>query len=376
MKKLIVLLFTLITAQTNGQVIEKIYKNMFKYATVYTTYSEEDGFEAPPAYFVTQDGTVQDVTPDWDIDYQFSFGIRKISRLGYEKKQGEFYTGDEQVSLNSNYSPVKGLEYIVQIDKGRIHDREFKNQKYLVRYISKYWSVKGEYLDNRKIDLKYKSADIRARLPINNRLSFSAGATLRHHRPYGFNPIEEYLGSIRDMGDWERPLFWWDLAYDYGYSDEQYFIDYDGNLSIDAWDYYWYGPEGDRVADSDLDFRKNVYGGLVNDYNSKEFEKIGELGTLSLVVGADWYYYRPNFWIHAWSSVMPGVHKHVIGDEAFSYAGFLEAEDKSKKFIDYNIGVNFGLKLWKRVGIFTEYEITKFWDRRISSLKAGINYRL
>ena len=48
----------------------------------------------------------------------------------------------------------------------------------------------------------------------------------------------------------------------------------------------------------------------------------------------------------------------------------------NEKWIDYNIGINFGLKLWKKVGVFTEYEITKFWDRRISALKAGVNIRL
>ena len=48
----------------------------------------------------------------------------------------------------------------------------------------------------------------------------------------------------------------------------------------------------------------------------------------------------------------------------------------STKWTDYNIGLNFGLKLWRRIGIFTEYEITKFWDKKMSNLKAGINVRL
>lgn len=366
MKKIIILVLLFVTTQVNGQFLKKAYKGMFKYATVYTSYSQENGFKAPPAYFVTQAGEVQDITPVWATDYQYSFGIRKISRLGYEKKQGEFYTGEEPVSLNSNYSPVKGLEYLVQIDKGRLMSRNFKNQKYLIRYISKYWSVKGEFLDNKKIDLKYKSADIRLRLPINNRLSVSAGATLRHHRPYGFSPIESYL----------EDLPWWDLAYEYGYQDYYYGIDYNNDGQLDNFDWWWSNEDGERIADTDLDFRKNIYGEIVNDYNRTELDKIGDLGTLSFIIGSDFYYYRPTFWIHSWASVMPGIHKHVIGDEQFSYAGFLKSDGMNEKWIDYNIGINFGLKLWKKVGVFTEYEITKFWDRRISALKAGVNIRL
>ncbi len=366
MKKLLLLLALLYATQVDGQVLKKTYNKLFKYATVYTTYSEESGFQAQPTYFVTQGGEVQDITPVWGNDYQYSFGIRKISRLGYEKKQGEFYTGEEPVSLNSNYSPVRGLEYIIQIDEGRVQGREFKNHKYLVRYISKYWSVKGEQLDNQKIGLKYKSADVRARLPISNRFSISAGATVRQHRPYGFNPIEEYLVDNA----------WWDLAHDYGYQDLYYQIDYDSDGVVDNFDWYWVNEDGDLVSDTDRDFRTNIYGDIVNDYNKTEFDKIGTLGTLSLVVGADWYYYRPNLWVHAWSSVMPGVHKHIIGDENFSYSGFLESDGKNQNWIDYNVGINFGLKLWKKIGVFTEYEITKFWDRKISVLKAGVNIRL
>ena len=141
-------------------------------------------------------------------------------------------------------------------------------------------------------------------------------------------------------------------------------------------DWYWLDSEGNRVSDTDLEFRKTHYQGIVNTYNKREFDKIGALGTLSLVVGGDYYYYRDNVWVHAWASVMPGYHKHIIGDEEYSYEVFLADDGLSTKWIDYNMGINFGWKLWKRIGIFTEYEITKFWDRKMSNLKAGINFRL
>ena len=366
MEKILTLLFLFISFNTNAQFFKKLYKETFKYATVYSTYSEEDGFEAPATYFVTQDGQVNDITPDWDIDYQFSFGIRKISRLGYEKKQGEFYTGEEAVSLNSNYSPVKGLEYIIQIDKGRIHDRDFMNEKYLVRWISKWWSIKGEVLNNEKIDLQYKSADLRFRWAVNKRLSFSLGGIFRTHKPYGWSPIEDYLEESN----------WWDLAYEYNFNDIGYSIDYDYDGVGDSYDWYWENADGDRVADTDLDFRKHIYGGLVRDYNEAQWDQIGTLGTVSAVLGADYYFYRPNFWVHTWASVMPGYHKHVLGDEEYSYEVYLADDGLDTNWTDYNAGINFGVRLWKRVGIFTEYEITKFWDRKLSSLKAGINFRL
>ena len=377
-KKIILIVAAmLLSSSVNAQIFKKAYNKVFKYATVYGTYTQEDGFEAPPQYFVTQKGEVVDITPEWDVDYQVTYGIRKMSRLGYEKKPGEFFTGNEQVSLNSNYSEVKGLEYILQYDKGRMHNREYVNEKYLVRWISKWWSIKGEYLKNEKIQLNYKSADLRFRVPIGKRLSFSIGGMVRTHRPYGFLPIDEYLGSERiDENGNTYTARWWHLAYDYNYEDHAYGIDNNFDGIPDGLDWWWSNENGDRVADTDLDFRRNIYGGIVNDYNKREFNKIGTLGTLSAVVGADYYFYRDNFWIHSWASVMPGYHKHIIGDEEYSYEVFLADDGMNTKWTDYNIGLNFGLKLWRRIGIFTEYEITKFWDKKMSNLKAGINVRL
>ena len=254
----------LLSSSVNAQILKKAYNKVFKYATVYGTYTQEDGFEAPPQYFVTQKGEVVDITPEWDVDYQVTYGIRKMSRLGYEKKPGEFFTGEEQVSLNSNYSEVKGLEYILQYDKGRVHNREYINEKYLVRWISKWWSLKGEYLKNEKIQLNYKSADLRFRVPIGKRLSFSIGGMVRTHRPYGFLPIDEYLGSeqIDDNGNTYEAR-WWHLAYNYNYEDHAYGIDNNFDGIPDGIDWWWSNENGDRVADTDLDFRRNIYGGIV-----------------------------------------------------------------------------------------------------------------
>ena len=76
-------------------------------------------------------------------------------------------------------------------------------------------------------------------------------------------------------------------------------------------------------------FHHNIFE-LLGNKHKREFNKIGTLGTLSAVVGADYYFYRDNFWIHSWASVMPGYHKHIIGDEEYSYEGAFEAWTSQK----------------------------------------------
>ena len=173
------------------------------------------------------------------------------------------------------------------------------------------------------------------------KLSLSVGAVYRTHKPYGYNPIEDYLDT--------NP--WWDLAYEFGYMDHYYGIDYDNDGQLDNFDWWWSNPEGERIADTDLDFRRNQYQNIVNQYNRQELNKIGTLGTLSGVVGLDFYHYRNSFYIHAWGNVYP-KHKHVTGNEDFSYEVVYKGDD----WIDYNTGIMFGWDLSKKIGIFTEYE--------------------
>ena len=91
------------------------------------------------------------------------------------------------------------------------------------------------------------------------------------------------------------------------------------------------------------------------------------------VVGLDFYHYGNNdkWWLHSWGNVYP-IHKHIYGDENFSYEDYLGKND----WIDYNYGVMFGWNITKKFGIFTEYEKTKFWDKNLMYLKAGLNWQL
>ena len=349
----------------------QILKDIFKYSTLYGSYSESSPLFTPEEFFVKQDGTVVNVTPERQNDFIWSVGLRKIARMDYENRANRFYDGSEQnSSLQSNVGNVKGLEYLFNFSKGRQQGREFESERYLVRYIAKYWMAKVEVQQNGLISLDYKSADLRLKLPIK-KFNLSIGVAARSHLPYGYSPITEYLGStITDDDGNEYTANWWDLAYEYGYQDVAYGIDTNFDGTLDQVDWYWVNDEGVRVADTDLDFRRNDYTRIVNDYNKTMLDQIGTMGTLSSVIGLDFYHYRDSFWVHSWASIYP-KHKHIYGDSEFSYETFIGKDD----WLDFNIGIITGWKITKKIGVFTEYEKTRFWDKDLIYLKAGLNIR-
>jgi hypothetical protein len=359
MKKLFILFFILLIQNCYSQ--KKFFGKLLEYSTIYTSYSDTSPLFQPETFFVTQGGDVVNITPEISNDYLVTFGLRKIARFDYENKQNRFYDGSEQnQSLNANYSSIRGLEYLLQYSKGQQQNRKYQNERYFVRYSAKWWSSKIEIQKNGLINLNYKSADLRFRLPIK-KLSLSLGAMIRTHKPFGFLPIDNYLET--------KP--WWELAYDYGYMDYYYGIDYDNDGQLDNFDWWWANDEGERIADTDLDFRRNIYQNIVNDYNRTELNKISTLGTLSAVFGLDFYHYRKSFYVHSWANVMP-IHKHVIGDELYSYELYFGGDN----WLDYNVGFMFGWDISKKLSIFTEYENTRFWDKKLKYLKAGLNYKL
>jgi hypothetical protein len=48
----------------------------------------------------------------------------------------------------------------------------------------------------------------------------------------------------------------------------------------------------------------------------------------------------------------------------------------SDDWVDYNVGFMLGWNISKKMSIFTEYENTRFWDKKLTYLKAGLNYKL
>ena len=333
-------------------------QGFLKYSTLYTSAYGASPMEAPTQYYVTQDGNLQDITIENPFDYRYTLGIRRVARYDYENRQNPFYDGHNQ---STTVGAVKGFEYLAQYDQGRQQGREYINQRYFMRYLAKYWLVKGEFFDQGLVDLNYTQVETRARLHVGE-LDFSLGIAARSHKAYGYNPIAIYLQDNQ----------WWDLAYEYGYDDDAYGVDADLDGEMDYYDWHWYDLYGAKVADTDEDFRKYIYGDIVNDYNKARYDEVGLLGSISAIAGIDYYHYSDKFWIHSWGSVMPW-HQHYWGDHQYSYKNFLDHDNV--QWVDFSVGSVLGYKIGLNWGVFAEGEFMRYWDREIFNVSAGINYQ-
>ena len=393
MKKILSVLFVAVFAvsantQNKKNIFKEIYKDLFQYSTIYVAGDIQNPKEQPKDYFVRTNPSgniyeppvVVDGTDVYDFDYRYGFGIRKLARFDYEFKSSHYYDGTESnVGLAASNSPIKGLEYVVHVEKERSRDEIYKNHRYFLKHSGKYHMVKVESRKQGKVNFNYKSAEVRAKLPIGKKFSLNAGAIYRtHERPYGYNPIEIWLNETDENG-W--PInYWYQLGYNYGFTDQWVTINIDGE---EIYDYYWYDPQGNVVAYTDLQFRDTVFENLINRYNNEQWDLLDPFGVLSPVVGFDFYHYKNNFWLHAYGSYLLPYHRYLKGDEDFSYLnrnnwglGGLRQDSDLEQWEDYQAGVVFGWKLSKSIGVFVEGEYTKFWDSKIYNSSVGLNVTL
>ena len=359
MKQLLTLLFLVISTSANAQ----FFKKIFKYSTIYTSGNiSMPLIEDRKEFFVTQQGDVIDITREPKFDYRYSVGWRKLARFDYENRQNEFYDGSEkQVTLSAGVGNVDNWEWLFNYDWARRRGHEFNNQRYFLRYLGPWYIIKGELREEGAINFNYTAADIRGRFKIGEKFNLSLGGIYRtSDKVFGLNPIEEYLE--------QDDVNWWDLAYDYDYTDHFYTIN-----GGESWDWFWEDEDGNKVADTDLEFRKHVYKDIVNDYNREVFNGIGSMAYLSLIAGYDFYHYTDNFWVHNYLSIMP-LHKQIKGDKNFGYSTFYAIENDNKKhWLDYQAGLVVGLKIKRWFGIFAECEYSKLWDKDIYNAKVGFN---
>ncbi len=403
MKKILCVLFALGVFASNAQdkknIFTELYKDFLKYGTVYAAGDVRNAYEnSRKDFFVERPDegdlyaipNVVEVTEYFDFDYRIGIGIRKLGRFGYERKPGNFWTGnayrENQQALSSPTSAVDGFEYLFHFEKERLRGEEFTNFRYFLRHTGKYHIAKVEAREQGTFDFSYKSAELRARLPIGKKFSVSAGLIYRtHERAYGYNPIEIWLNETEtfttpDGEVIEYPINpWYALGFEYGYDDIYYTSeDESGNETTD---WYWVNAEGETVAYTDLQFRNTVFRDLINRYNNEQWDMIGEFGLLSPIVGADFYHYKNNFWLHAYGNYLPGYHKYVSGDLDFSYLnrnnwgkGGLVQDAEPQQWTDYQVGLNFGWKIGKHLGVFIEGEYNKMWDTKFYNSTFGINY--
>ena len=265
MKKLLTLIFLFLSLNVQGQFFKDLYKELFKYSTIYVAGDIKNSYEEPVKdYFVrtNPDGGLYDIpvvvdgTSYHQFDYRYGIGIRKLARFDYEVKGKHYYDGTEKnTGLSAPTSAVKGLEYVFHFEKQRERDELFENHRYFLRHTGKYHIVKVESRATGNIDFKYQSAEVRARLPIGKKFSISAGAIYRtHERPYGYNPVEIWLNETNEWGNAVHP--WYTLGFMYGYSDHYATIEVDGE-TINDW--YWEDEDGNVVAHTDLEFRGNCF---------------------------------------------------------------------------------------------------------------------
>ncbi len=384
---LVMLMPTNVNAQ-NDSFFSKVYQDFLKYGTVYGAGEIRNSVVAgSPTYFVrtNPDGSlysipdVVDNTPSFPFDYRYGFGIRKLARFDYERKPRNYYDGTEQqLAFTAPSSAVTGFEYQFHLEKERWQGREFDNHRFFLKHTGKHHIIKAESREVGRINLKYQSAEARARLPIGEKFSLSAGAIFRtHDRAYGYNPIEIWLNETNDSG---LPAnYWYELGFEYGYDDIYYTREDENGNEVNDW--YWVDPEGNEVAQTDLEFRETIFPQLMNRFNNEAWGQLDRFGEIAPIVGFDFYHYKGNFWLHAYGNYILPYHKYVMGDELCSYLnrnnwgkGGLVEDSELEQWSDYSFGASFGWKVGKNLGVFVEGEYSKMWDSKLYQSTFGLNY--
>ena len=391
MRKLILLIAVLLSFNAQSQFLKGLYDDFLKYGTVYAAGNIGNAKLEQTKYFVrTNPDNLYDIPRGIDQttyhpnNYRIGVGLRKLARFGYESKPN-FYNGTENnVGLSAPTAAVKGLEYLLHWEKQRVDGNEFDNRRLFVRHTGKYHIGKFESRESGNVGFEYVSGEVRARLPIGNKFSISAGIIYRtHQKAYGYNPIEIWLNETEIIEGEEFPVNpWYSLGYEYGFRDLPYLSDVynsDGTIS-QIFNYLWINDQGDIVAYTDEDFRDRIFGNLMNRFNKEAWAELDPFAEIAPIVGFDFYHYKNNFWLHAYGNWIMPHHSYVEGNEDFSYLhrnswgkGGHNDLIAGEQWDDYQAGLMFGWKVTKSIGIFVEGEYTRFWDSEIFNSNFGIN---
>tara|TARA_R110000796_G_scaffold237782_1_gene357947 strand:+ start:2460 stop:3668 length:1209 start_codon:yes stop_codon:yes gene_type:complete len=389
---LVMLTSTNASAQ-NDSFFSNLYQDFLKYGTIYGAGDISNSIEATePTYFLrtNPDGSlysipdVVDNTPVYPFDYRYGFGIRKLARFNYERKPKNFYDGtEEQLTFSAPTSALPGLEYQFHFEKERWRGEDFTNYRFFIKHTGKHHIVKVQTREVGKINLNYSSAEVRARLPIGEKFSISAGAILRgHERAYGYNPVEIWLNETDQFGNPVNQ--WYQLGREYGYTDifyTQTSTDYNTGGETTTQDWCWVDADGNQVAHSDLDFRESVMPGLMNRFNGEAWDLLDPWMEVAPIIGVDFYHYENRFWVHAYANYILPLHTYIAGEEEFSYLnrnnwgrGGLIQDAELEQWSDYSFGTSLGFKVNRNLGVFVEGEFSKMWDSKLYQTTFGLNY--
>ena len=339
MKKLLLILL-FIPLIGNSQGLHKI----FKYSTIYAAVNGGTSLGDNQIWSVTS-GTLEEDVIETPFDYTFSIGIRKIKRFGYENRALTFYNGTENsYSDAATIGRVDGFEYLFEADFVRRLGVNFTNQHHFVRYVADKWVGKIEYLQDGFADIKYFEASERFRLKVREgKLSFNGGLVQRLAEPYGFDPLADW---VLDNGT---------LHYTYLALQEGYNITLGGE---------YFSPDGELVANSQEVWEEVVIPQVINNYVEKQRNSISNIVEYSFVLGLDYYHFTKDFWFHTWGNIMP---YHL--DTIYSYHKF-----NNGQWVDYSLGLIYGYRFNKSLGIFVEGRYNKYWNRQWHNFSVGLNY--
>jgi hypothetical protein len=400
----------------------------FKYSTAYASFSlnapryQDDKFSIVGG-LSTGDLVVERTDAGLEADFQKSFGLRKIGRFKYEPKRGvrnagnggTWYDGSEQnANENATLGPVKGWEYLIKFSEGRQWGNEYINQEYWLRYVGDRFVAKVGWTELGLEDIAYGQGDLRFKWTppvLDNRINLSVGLKHRQHPVYGFDAM------VLDT-TWYRGQ-WWAFAEDaFGVDDNMWYdpnmVDEDGNWiqqelleyrngewvpvegSGPFWneggeywghDWLWRDADGRIFAYTDREYFIYHFPGMLEEYINGVKRDLGYQRETSLVLGADWYHYDENWWLHAWGNWLPyhyGHDQHSYHNAA-SYQDHLDDGKEPYDFMymdpmwmtwnDYDVGAIFGVKIQENLGVFAEGKYLYYWERPAYDFKFGLNYQ-
>ena len=347
MKKYLLILLLLNSTLTYSQTdLKSKLRRTLKFSTFYAAYNGNNSISDITTYSVLEGlKTKTTATP---YDYSAVFGIRKIQRFGYEPNiQNRFKNGTENSFSDAATigSKSKGFEYLFEFDYRRQQGSKFLNQDHFVRYIADKYVLKVEYLEDGFADIRYFEASQRFRHKFNRKFSINMGAMQRISEPYGFDPFAD---CIRPDGS----IPWMKISTEMGYR-----YDLNGTYT---------NSSGEVVANSTEVFQEVTVPQILSEYANQQRSTLPSKWEYSMVIGADYYKYSKNFWLHSWVNVLP---YHIDIENEYSYHKFNDGQ-----WLDYSGGLILGYRFNRSLGIFTEGKYHQYWNRNWYEFSTGINY--
>ena len=316
--------------------------DFFKYATFYTSMSMNTSMVENQDYIAINKG-YEDITQVNDFDYNLTLGLRKIARVDYEYKVKTWYYGTEKaVADNVTIGNALGWEYLFNYSFIRNRGDKYNNSDFWLRYLGKSCVTKIQMKNDEQRDLEFTSLDTRFRVT-KGPLDFTFGLVGRNHPVYHINPIEDFWVSGESSFQ--------ELAEDFGYSTQ--FVQ-------GGWNWF---NDGELIATSNDEFFKHYFGSAIANYNQEQLNALGSVYELSIAIGASYYKYQKNVWLHTWANILP--FHYGLNEYSYEYEG-------SK--IDIDAGIVAGLRITKNLGVFVEGTYMKYWEKPIYECKFGFNY--